>query len=66
MIRGVAFGIYPYPFINAAQLGFARVCVNATILLAVFYGLGIGLTAIDHALGSGERGRSGLGRAAEL
>ena len=66
MIRGVAFGIYPYPFINAAQLGFARVCVNAMMLLAVFYGLGIGLTAIDHALGSGERGRSGLGRAAEL
>lgn len=66
MIRGVAFGIYPYPFINAAQLGFARVSMNAMILLVVFYGLGIGVTALDHALGSGERERSGLGRAAEL
>ena len=66
MLRGVAFGIYPYPFINAAQLGFERVFVNAAVFLAVFYGLGAGLTALDHALGSDNRGRSGLGRAAEL
>jgi hypothetical protein len=39
---------------------------DATVLLAVFFGLGITLIAIDHALGSGERGRSGLGSAAEL
>jgi hypothetical protein len=66
MFRGVAFGIYPYPFIDAARLGFEQVMVNAMILLAVFYGLGVGLTALDHALGSGEGGRSGLGSAAEL
>lgn len=66
MFRGAACGIYPYPFINAAELGLARVSVNTTVLLAVFFGLGIALIAIDHALGSGERGRSGLGSAAEL
>lgn len=66
MFRGAASGIYPYPFINAAELGFPRVMMNATILLAVFFGLGLGLTAFDHALGSGERGRSGLGSTAEL
>jgi hypothetical protein len=36
------------------------------VLLAVFFGLGIALITIDHALGSRERGRSGLGSAAEL
>ena len=66
MFRGVTFGIYPYPFINAAQLGFQQTFVNAMILLFVFYGLGAGLTALDRALGSSDRGRSGLGSAAEL
>jgi hypothetical protein len=66
MVRGVGFGVYPYPFIDAARLGFAQVLVNAAIFLAIFYGLGIGVTAVDHALGSGIRGRGGLGRAAEL
>ncbi|HUI21007.1 MAG TPA: Pr6Pr family membrane protein [Methylocella sp.] len=66
MLRGVAFGIYPYPFIDAARLGFAQVSVNAMILLALFFGLGIGVTAIDRALASDDRGRSGLGTAAEL
>ncbi len=66
MLRGAAFGIYLYPFFDAAQLGFARVSMNGIGLLAVFFGLGAGLTAIDHALASGEIGRRGLGRAAEL
>jgi hypothetical protein len=66
MLRGAAFGIYLYPFFDVAQLGFARVSMNAIVLLAVFFGLGVILTAIDHALASGESGRSGLGRAAEL
>jgi hypothetical protein len=66
MLRGAAFGIYPYPFIDASKLGFAVVLLNATVLLAVFFGLGAGVTALDHALGSDSRGRSGLGRAAEL
>jgi hypothetical protein len=66
MLRGAAFGTYLYPFFDVAQLGFARVSMNGIVLLAVFFGLGVVLTAIDHALASGERGRSGLGRAAEL
>jgi hypothetical protein len=66
MLRGAAYGIYLYPFFDVAQLGFARVSMNAIVLLAVFFGLGVILTAIDHALASGESGRSGLGSAAEL
>ncbi|MGB6176865.1 MAG: Pr6Pr family membrane protein [Methylocella sp.] len=66
MLRGAAFGTYLYPFFDVARLGFAQVLVNGIVLLAVFIGLGAGLTAIDHALASGESGRRGLGRAAEL
>jgi hypothetical protein len=66
MLRGAAFGIYLYPFFDVAQLGFARVTMNGTLLLASFFGLGVMLTAVDHALASGESGRSGLGRVAEL
>ncbi len=66
MLRGEAFGTYPYPFFDVARLGFARVSMNGIVLLAFFFGLGVILTAIDHALASGESGRSGLGSAAEL
>jgi hypothetical protein len=66
MLRGAAVGIYLYPFFDVAQFGFARVSMNAIVFLAVFFGLGVIVTAIDHALATGESGRSGLGRAAEL
>jgi hypothetical protein len=66
MLRGAAFGIYLYPFFDVAQLGFARVSMNGIGLLAVFFGLGVVLIGIDHALASDGRGRRGLGSAAEL
>lgn len=67
MLRGAAFGIYPYPFIDAAKLGYAAVCVNAVLLLAVFLGLGVVLTALDRTLaGNDGRRQSRLGRTAEL
>ncbi|MGH6796318.1 MAG: Pr6Pr family membrane protein [Methylocella sp.] len=66
MLRGAAFGIYLYPFFDATQLGVAGACVNGILLLAVFFCLGVVVTAIDHALASGESVRRGIGRAAEL
>ncbi|MGH6935214.1 MAG: Pr6Pr family membrane protein [Methylocella sp.] len=66
MLRGAAFGIYLYPFFDAAKLGFAQVWLNGIAFLATFSGLGVALTAIDHALASGDPSRRGLGRAAEL
>ncbi|CAM5537721.1 Pr6Pr family membrane protein [Streptomyces avidinii] len=39
---------YPYPFIDAAQYGYARVTVNALVLGAAFYALGLVLVAADH------------------
>ncbi|MDQ6703065.1 MAG: Pr6Pr family membrane protein, partial [Pseudomonadota bacterium] len=66
MLRGAAFGIYLYPFFDAAQLGFAHVWANGVVLLAGVIALGVVLTAIDHALAADDPGRRGLGRAAEL
>jgi hypothetical protein len=66
MLRGAAFGIYLYPFFDATQLGVARAWVNGIGFLAVFFWLGVALTALDRALASGESGRRGLGSAAEL
>jgi hypothetical protein len=66
MLLGAAFGIFLYPFFDVAQLGFGRVAMNGIGLLAGFFALGVVLTGIDRALASGERGRSGLGSAAEL
>ncbi|MFI1649221.1 Pr6Pr family membrane protein [Streptomyces avidinii] len=39
---------YPYPFIDVAQYGYARVTVNALVLGAAFYALGLVLVAADH------------------
>jgi hypothetical protein len=35
LIRGAYYGVYPYPFIDAAQLGYAKVTVNALAVTAV-------------------------------
>ena len=34
MLRGALSGFYPYPFFNAAQLGYGRVLLNAVAILA--------------------------------
>ncbi|MFI8343094.1 Pr6Pr family membrane protein [Streptomyces sp. NPDC085639] len=39
---------YPYPFIDVAQYGYARVAVNALVLGAAFYALSLVLVAADH------------------
>ncbi|MGW6981254.1 Pr6Pr family membrane protein [Streptomyces sp. NPDC054932] len=38
---------YPYPFIDVAQYGYARVALNAVVLGIVFYALGLALVAAD-------------------
>jgi hypothetical protein len=65
-VRGAALGIYPYPFLDVAKLGYVPVFMNAAALLAVFFVLGTALTAIDQALSSYYRRRSRLGSAVEL
>ncbi len=51
LARGAVIGTYPYPFINAAKLGYDGVAVNAAILLVAFWGLSLLMVAIDRLLG---------------
>lgn len=66
MLRGAVSGTYLYPFFDVPRLGVGRAWLNATGLLAIFFCLGLVLTAIDRALAPGASKRRGLGRAAEL
>lgn len=55
MVRGQLTGLYPYPFIDVSALGFATTLRNAAVMLAVFLVLGLGIVALDRALGRGRR-----------
>jgi hypothetical protein len=41
MIRGALSGRYPYPFVDAGQLGYPRVFANTGVLLLAFVGVGL-------------------------
>lgn len=47
LLRGATTGWWAYPFIDASILGYARVLLNAAVLMAVFLGLGFGMVAWD-------------------
>ena len=49
LLRGAFVGLYPYPFIDVATLGYERILINALMFLVAFLGLGLLLVAIDHA-----------------
>ncbi len=51
LLHGAIGGWYPYWFIDVGQLGHARVMVNFAGLLAFFAVVGLGVVAIDRALG---------------
>jgi hypothetical protein len=51
LAHGAMSGWYPYPFANAANLGYLRVLLNLAGLLAVFFAIGLGVVAIDRGLG---------------
>ena len=50
LIRGAATGWYPYPFLNAAELGYTKVSINVIIMIAVFLVSGLILIAITRSL----------------
>ena len=50
MVRGAVSGWYPYPFIDAGQLGYAQVSLNALGLITVFAALGLVVVGVDRAL----------------
>jgi hypothetical protein len=41
LVRGALTGWYPYPFIDASQLGYVAVTRNALVLLAAFLAVGL-------------------------
>jgi hypothetical protein len=51
LIRGALTGWYPYPFLDAGQSGYARVSVNALVLLSAFLVVGWSLIAIGRRRG---------------
>ena len=52
LLRGAMEGFYPYPFIDASQLGYAQVLMNATGLLLVFIIGGFLFIGVDKLKGS--------------
>jgi hypothetical protein len=46
LVRGYLVGSYPYPFIDAAHIGYARTMLNAAGLLIVFIALGLLIVAL--------------------
>lgn len=46
MARGAVIGSYPYPFIDAAQLGYAAALRNAAAMAAAFAALAYGVWAV--------------------
>ena len=51
LLRGPFADWYPYPFLDAGQLGYGRVAVNIALLIAGFAVLGLVLVALDRAIG---------------
>ena len=50
LVRGAAIDWYPYPFLDAGTLGYARVSVNVAVILAGSFVLSAVLMAIDRRL----------------
>lgn len=47
MLRGHVIGVYQYPFIDVAKLGFGQVLINSLVILAGFVVLSLGMVALD-------------------
>ncbi|SCL32337.1 hypothetical protein GA0074692_3289 [Micromonospora pallida] len=50
LVRGLLVGSYPYPFVDAGQLGYAGVAVSAAGFAAAFWLLGLAFVGVDRVL----------------
>jgi hypothetical protein len=50
LIRGALTGLYPYPFVDVNELGYARMFVHAALLLLGFLGLGLAIVAAGRTM----------------
>jgi hypothetical protein len=46
LMRGAISGRYPYPFVDAGQLGYPQVLLNSAMLLASFLVVGLAVVAV--------------------
>ena len=46
LIRGAISGRYPYPFVDAGQLGYPQVLLNSVVLLTIFLVIGFAVVAV--------------------
>lgn len=47
LLRGHEIGVYPYPFVDVAQLGYGQAMLNALGVLVGFWGIGLVLLGVD-------------------
>ena len=47
LIRGSIVGWYPYPFVDAAKLGYGKVAINSFLVVIAFIIIGLGLIAVN-------------------
>jgi len=55
LAHGAATGFYPYPFLDAGELGHALVLINMAVLTLLFIAVELALIAIDKALAALQR-----------
>ncbi|CAN7345462.1 Pr6Pr family membrane protein [Phenylobacterium sp. LjRoot164] len=50
LARGPVSGFYPYPFLDAGALGYAKVLTNMAVMSAFFLAVGLGFVLLDRLL----------------
>ena len=50
LLRGAVAGIYPYPFIDVARIGWAETLTNAVAIALAFVGAGFAFVVLDRLL----------------
>ncbi len=55
LTRGAIDGVYPYPFMNVATIGWERTAVNGGVMAAALILAGLALVALDRWLGQRQR-----------
>jgi len=55
VVRGSVDGRYPYPFIDVSDLGYGRIILNSSMLLAAYVVAGLAVVALGPGVGSASR-----------
>ncbi|NJC72150.1 Pr6Pr family membrane protein [Planosporangium thailandense] len=59
LIRGRLIDWYPYPFLDVAHLGYARVLLNSLVIAVLFVLVALGVNGVDRWLARRGRGTAG-------